>query len=311
LIDRSEGSYGNIVDLEANGYKKLEKSDDQNATFSGKYKYYLIATVGKFLLDSIQGSDGSYYSSFEFNDDIINTYDEDNLLGPPDGQCAIVGVNNYWDNYWDDYSGYFVFANPGAWEGLTVITSDVNLNLSKSIVGTFYESGNISPNDTFTYGIYFDSNDFTQDITEITVVDILPDEVSFVSADGNELSGTYDPDKHTYTWLHPSLAPESVIEMQLTVKVNPDVAPGTTITNFVTINSNETPPSTTSVDVKVIPPLEVADVIITPDILRRNGTSQYITAVVKFPAGIQQSDINPENIPELYYQDRNTKEFII
>ena len=308
LIDRSEGSYENIVDLITNGYEKLGKSDEQTATFSGQYEYYLIATVGEFLLDSIQGSDKSHYSSFEFNDDIVNAYDEDNLLGPPDGRCAVVGGVN---NAWDDYSGYFVFANPGNWEGLTVFTSDVNLNLSKSIVGTFYESGNISPNDTFTYGIYFDSNDFTQDITEITVVDILPDEVSFVSADGNELSGTYDPDKHTYTWLHPSLAPESVIEMQLTVQVNPDVAPGTTITNFVTINSNETPPSTTSVDVKVIPPLEVADVIITPDILRRNGTSQYITAVVKFPAGIQQSEIDPANIPQLYYQDRDTGDFIL
>ena len=131
---------------------------------------------------------------------------------------------------------------------MTVITSDYNLNLNKTVVN-IDEIETIGPNDTLTYRIYFDGNDFVNDITDITVVDILPDEVSFVSGDSNEVIGEYDPVKHTYTWLYPYLEPESAIEMRLNVQVNHDVAPGTTITNYATINSNETPPKTANVDV--------------------------------------------------------------
>ena len=307
-IYQDEGSYGNIVDLEMNDYVKLGKSDGQTKTFSGQYDYYLIATKGRFLLDSIQGSDGSYYSSFEANMAWANISNDENILGPPDRQFAAVGVSNPWD----DYSGYLVFTNPGNWEGLTVITSDLNLNLSKSIVSGVDESEDISPNDTITYRICFDSNDLSQDITDITVVDILPDEVSFVSADSNEVSGFYNPDTHTYTWSYPLLAPESAIETQLIVQVNPNVVPGTTITNFVTINSNETPPLTTSVNILVreILKLKVNNLSIIPEVLRRDGTSPYITAVIQFPEGIQQNDIDQNNIPSLYYRDQNTGEFI-
>jgi hypothetical protein len=49
---------------------------------------------------------------------------------------------------------------------------------------------------------------------------------------------------------------------------------------------------------------------IIPEVLRRNGTSQYITAVVQFPGGIQQTEIDPYDRPALYYKDRNTGAFI-
>jgi hypothetical protein len=307
-IDWSEGSYGNIADLETHDYMRLGKSDGQTKTFSGQYDFYLIATKGRFLLDSIQGSDGSYYSSNEANMGWGNISNDENILGPPDSQFAAVGVSSPWD----DYSGYFVFTNPNNWKDLTVITSDLNLNVSKSVVGNVEEIENIGSNDFITYRIYFDSNNFTQDITEITVVDILPNEVSFVSTDSNEVTGFYSPDIHTYTWSYPLLTPESAIEIQLTAQVNPNVAPGTTITNFATLNSNEILPSMTSVNVLVseIPPLIVDDLSITPNVLRRNGTSQYITAILTFPAGIQQSDIDQDDRPALYYKDRNTGEFI-
>lgn len=308
-IDWNEGGYGNIANLETNGFKNLGKSDGQTDKFTGQYQYYIIATIGEFLLDSIQGSDGSFYLTFEPNNYVNNIYDKDNLLGPQDGQCAIVGMNNPWD----DYSGYFVFTNPGNWKGLTVITSDLNLNLNKNIVGTIDQTEKIAPNDTITYRIHVDSNDFTQDVTDVTVVDILPDEVSFVPVDSNEVSGTYDPEIHTYSLSYPSLAPASAIELQLKVQVNADVAPGTTITNLVTINSNETPPYTTSINLLVseISQVEADISSITPNVLRRNGTGQYITAVVQFPEGINQRDINLNDQPELYYQDRNTGELIL
>jgi hypothetical protein len=281
-IDLSDGSYGSIADLEANGYIKLGESDGQTATFSGQYQYYLIGTIGEFLLDSIQGSDDSYYSSFEYDCEKSNIINEDYMLGSPDGDCAIVGESNPWD----DYSGYFVFTNPGNWEGLTVITSELNLNINKDIKNSSEEFGNIDPNYNITYIINVESNEFVEQVTDLTVVDILPEEVSFVSAEGDEVSGKYDPDTHTYTWLYPSLAPESVIEMRLIVQVKPDVALGTTITNYATINSNETPPTTASADIiynKVVGGLQII-----PDTIRRNGTLTEIMAVLTLPEGTEE-----------------------
>ena len=177
-----EGSYRKIADLEEYGYKKLGESDGKTATFTGEYEYYLIATRGRFLLDSIQGSDGSYYSSFEANCSRGNISSEDYLLGPPDEQYAIVGSGNPW--YQDDFSGYMTFTDPGNWTGLTVLVGEIT-------------------------------------------------------------------------------------------------------------------------------PSEVENLSITPNVLRRNGTSQYITAIVQFPEGIKQSDIDPDDRAELYYQDRSTKEFVL
>jgi uncharacterized repeat protein (TIGR01451 family) len=178
--------YYDLEEIQANGYVKLGESDGKTATFSGEYTYYLIATRGQFLLDSIQGSNDSYYSSFESDMEWSNISDVNNLLGPPDGLYAIVGNGSTWND--NDFSGYIAFTNPGDWVGLTVLV------------------GEITP------------------------------------------------------------AKEAV---------------------------------------------EVENLIITPNVLRSNGFGEYITAVIQFPEGITQSDIDLNDQPEFYYQDRNTGEFIL
>ncbi len=289
------GGFGDIDQLEAYGYIKLGEAEGQTATFTGKYKHYLIATKGQFLLDSIQGSDGSHYSSFKESFELSNVTQPDNLLGPPDGKYATIGESNPWA----DFTGYFAFTNHDNWTGFTVKT--INLNLSKSIVGTVYEIENIDPNDKITYKICFDSNDLVDAITDVSIVDILPDEVSFISAQSNEISGVYDPDMHTYTWFYPSLAPKSAIEMQLTVQVNPDAAPGSTITNFVYINSNEMPPATANIKIvtsEIPPPIGdlSGDLQIYPSTIRRNGAQVNLKAVLQLPedTNIEVSDISDE-----------------
>jgi uncharacterized repeat protein (TIGR01451 family) len=293
-MESGDGHYDSIADLEANGYVKLGGSDGQTATFSGQYQYYVIATVGEFLLNSIQGSDGSYYSKFEANCRKSNIYNEDYMLGPKDGQCAVVGGDCAW--YDRDYSGYFAFTNPGNWEELTIFTSNLNLNISKDIENSAEELDYIDPNDTITYIINIDSNDFTNDVTDVTIVDILPDEMSFVSADSNEVLGKYDIYTHTFTWLCPSLEPESAIEMHLTVKINPDVVPGTTITNFVTIDSNETPPTTASVDVFVCDaepePFEPLEVCIAPQVIGPRSVNEQVLVVIALPDGVDPNDVD-------------------
>ena len=180
--------YADIDRIQANGYVKLGESDGETATFSGEYAYYLIATRGQFALNSIQGTDDSYYSSFISSGewDMFNITNENNLLGPPDGKSAIVGTGSLL--YDDDYSGYIAFTNPGKWKELTVIV------------------GEITP-------------------TEGAV--------------------------------------------------------------------------------------EVESLRITPNVLRRNGSGEHITAVIRFPEGITQNDIDLDDEPELYYQDRDTKEYIL
>jgi uncharacterized repeat protein (TIGR01451 family) len=134
--------------------------------------------------------------------------------------------------------------------GVSVVTMNNALNLTKSIV----EDGNdpvkgVDANKPITYTICFDNNDNDFPVTDVSVVDILPDEVTFVAADKEDnASGAYDPVAHTYTWSYPFVKPGASVCLGLVVHVNPDVPPGTTITNSAIIDSNETPPATASVD---------------------------------------------------------------
>ncbi|KPK43620.1 MAG: hypothetical protein AMJ65_05285 [Phycisphaerae bacterium SG8_4] len=128
------------------------------------------------------------------------------------------------------------------------------LNFRKTLVKG--GSGPVSSDDipsvgvgaTITYGIHFDNyNDFI--VTDAVVTDRLPEEVTFVTADGDGVSGHYDPKTHTYEWLYPSLPPGTSNVLELAVKVDEDVESGTIITNTATISSNQTAPTTKRLDV--------------------------------------------------------------
>ena len=71
------------------------------------------------------------------------------------------------------------------------------LNLSKKVTGgSAGEIKWVDIGETVTYSICFDNNNDNA-VTNVSIVDTLPKEVSFVSANGN---GVYDPNTHTYTW---------------------------------------------------------------------------------------------------------------
>lgn len=143
-------------------------------------------------------------------------------------------------------------ANVGNCTGMIIPIKDVSynpLNLAKGIVGGI--PGEITPvgiGQTFTYDICFDNNDNNYIVTNISLVDTLPPQVSFVTADGDGILGQYDAATHTYKWRHPSLLPGSSQRLQLVVQVHQDTVPDTVITNFVTIDSDQTPPTTRSID---------------------------------------------------------------
>jgi len=221
-----------------------------------------------------------------------------------------------------------VSVNPGLALG-TVITNIATINSNETAQSsisvdakTYYKPLNITktaldkdgneiiwvdPGDSFTYQICFDNNNNETKVTEVSIVDQLPDELIFVMAEDGNASGKYDQKTHTYTWTYGTLDSEMADCVELVVDVNENTPYGIMITNSVTIDSNETLPATVDVNVPVGEILlEVDSLSITPNILRRNGTSPNILAVVEFPEGITKHDIEPTDKPQLFYQEQDS-----
>jgi hypothetical protein len=172
----------------------------------------------------------------------------------------------------------------------------------------------IEPGKSFTYKICFDNSDNDFELTGISLRDTLPGEVTFLSANVNNKNfiGYYDLKSRTYIGSLKSLEPnDEEVCLELEVNVSQDTPLNTIISNSVIIDSNETLPAIADVNIVTGEPfLEVENLSITPNELRRNGTSPLIKAVVPLPQGFNKSDINPDDQPKLYYQDRNTEEFV-
>ena len=123
----------------------------------------------------------------------------------------------------------------------------------------------VKPGASISYTICYD-NLRNPDVHNVTLVDGLPTEVSFVSAtDG----GTYDSIAHTVTWdigTIPAGTPQQCV--QLVVNVDTTVTPGTNITNSVTISGDEPgytgPTTVNSVTCTAITPTPTAVPALTP-----------------------------------------------
>jgi uncharacterized repeat protein (TIGR01451 family) len=99
------------------------------------------------------------------------------------------------------------------------------------------------------YKICYDNTLNTYDVHSVTITDTLPAETTFVSASDG---GTYDSSTHTVTWdigTLPAGTPQDCVTLIVTVKSG--TAPETLITNSVTIDSDETPPTTQNEDTNV------------------------------------------------------------
>jgi hypothetical protein len=142
----------------------------------------------------------------------------------------------------------------------------------------------------------------------VYIVDQLPEELTFAIADDSKAAtGKYDSKTRTYTWTYGTMNSGMSDCVELVVDVNENTPYGIFITNSVTIDSNETLPKTVSVEVPVGEIfLEFENLSITPNVLRRNGTSPNILAVVQLPEGITKSDIEPNDKPKLYYLERDS-----
>lgn len=167
-----------------------------------------------------------------------------------------------------------------------------SLDLSTVVVGgVIGETERIDVNETYSYKISFENNNDVP-VTNVFIVDTLPTEIQFESATGDGAFGWYDPKAHTYTWSYPSLQPGDSDELEIVARVNQGTPISTTITNLVTIDSAETLPTTTSVDVLVgESPMEAPTFSILPTIIRDTGPSYEVQATAILPPGIGKDDI--------------------
>jgi uncharacterized repeat protein (TIGR01451 family)/fimbrial isopeptide formation D2 family protein len=125
----------------------------------------------------------------------------------------------------------------------TVVTSDLTGNVTEPVY--------VNPGDLVTYRICVDNQENSHTVGNVVIVDTLPREVEFISASGAGLYGSYDPDTHTYAWSYLYLAQGESKCIDVVVRLNKDVAPGSTITNRVTAKGDLTPETTDTTDVVV------------------------------------------------------------
>ena len=94
-----------------------------------------------------------------------------------------------------------------------------------------------------TYKIRFRNPSRDVAVTQITILDKLPPEMTFVSAEGDRDFGSYNSVSHTFAWQYPLLAAGGDVSLQLVVQVKEAVEPNVVVSNMVTVTSKQAAPS--------------------------------------------------------------------
>jgi uncharacterized repeat protein (TIGR01451 family) len=184
-----------------------------------------------------------------------------------------------------------------------VATGYKPLNIRKEIVGDVIGgTAFVNPGDMVMYTICFD-NDNDVAVTNVTVIDLLPNEVVFVSATGDKNYGRYDEKTHTYTWSYKSIAAKSTTCETLQVRIKEDTPRDKIIVNKVKIKSDQTdesanPPGDNEINTGE-EPLLLQQLSILPEIIRDTDSTYEIQATAILPAGIGKKDI--EDTPPILY----------
>ncbi len=138
-----------------------------------------------------------------------------------------------------------------------------------------------------TYAIHLRNPFRDVAVTQVTVVDELPPEMIFVTADGDKDFGSYDAKTHAYTWVHPLLPAGGEIRLELVAQVNEGVAAKTVISNVATVTSKQAAPSRARADVAVCTGAIRAQMFLKPTYVWRtqSPTTADLMVVVHLPDG--------------------------
>jgi len=147
-----------------------------------------------------------------------------------------------------------------------LVTGNDPLRLTKRIKSGAVEDPKVkgrllvSPGTYLTYEICIANPSATRTVTDISILDTLPAQTAFDSAERDRDLGYYDGLTHTYTWFYGSLAPGAEDCLDLVVHVPEWTEPNTVITNTAAISARDTQSATTTIDVVVpdepVEPLE-------------------------------------------------------
>jgi uncharacterized repeat protein (TIGR01451 family) len=156
-------------------------------------------------------------------------------------------------------------------------------------------AGTASPGQELTYEICLENNQKIA-LHEVVITDALPAGVTVVEADGE--SGFYDAGSHTYVWTYPDVEAGAVICLHLTVRLGYNLQPGEILRNTATVDTSETPPASTDVDIVVGDAPMAVPLTVSPLILGRQGynRSDEITVVLELPADIRETEVIPNQL---------------
>ncbi len=184
--------------------------------------------------------------------------------------------------------------------GLTATTDDTivvtasypPLEMRKTIVegstGEIDDRGRpcVEAGEDITYELCYRNPSKDTTVTHISLVDTLPEEMGFITADGDGDFGFYDPNTHSYTWFCPPLAPTEEVCLNLVAQVKARTEPNTVISNVAVIQSRQASPSKARVDAVVCVRPVTAQLFLRPTyIFRNSSTGATILAIVYLEEG--------------------------
>lgn len=199
---------------------------------------------------------------------------------PGNGLWRIIASNNV-----SAYSGYGTWNAGFAPVEFGQITNPLNLSKAHDL-----PDGAVAAGGKIKYTITFDNSDNDDTIHNVMLLDSLPAELIYVdgSASGG---GTYDAATGTVRWILgdlPAYAAQQSVTFE--VRVSPDALPGAVITNYAIIDGDEIPPTTASVDARVVASIGI-------NILPYNGSyPNYISATRQYVLSVAVMGSNSLNV---------------
>jgi uncharacterized repeat protein (TIGR01451 family) len=163
--------------------------------------------------------------------------------------CVYVTGDSYarklevWDTSTSPWTQVQVSGVSGSPAGICIPQEEVAynpLNLAKT--DGLAPGDCVNAGDNITYTISYDNTQNQNPVNNVTIVDTLPPETNYVSDSGG---GIYNAGTHTVTWNIGTLpGGDPGGSIQLVVQVDPSTTLGITITDYCTIDSDETPKTT-------------------------------------------------------------------
>jgi uncharacterized repeat protein (TIGR01451 family) len=160
------------------------------------------------------------------------------------------------------------------------LTKTVVMDPNVVLVGDTYQ---VDPGSLVTYDLCVGNPANTTPVKDVVLLDKLPQEVEFISADIGGVS-YYDPVAHTYSWYFDSVEPNYVGCFRIVVRVKDDVSPGQIITNEAILNG-----------------LGIATVSIPVSVVTKQHTLFLATPKIYYTAPLLRSDHKDELMIDLAF----------